>query len=705
MENPGKPIKLAILIQREIRNRILICFCFLFLVFISITAFDISKTSRQIRLKAERTCGALEDFTIGQLLIGNDPAIAVKLREFNSSPNALHVEWKMDHDVPPQKGITWQPPFGWKYVYPLRRMGGQSFGSFLIYGNFLEETAALNELAVRLAFLTLFALLTTVVLYPISSRIPKQLIFDPVSKVLGLLGSTPHPATLEGGNRPLEIVEIAEIERNVRHLLELAARSARSTTFATFSQQVAHDIRSPLAALEMVTQMTDSLPEDTRLIIRSAVGRIRDIANSLLLKNQEQTLANHPGATKLPAHDEPKSLQLLSSVMDVLVTEKRMQYRSKLGVEIECNLDRASYGLFSTLQLGEFKRVLSNLINNAVEGLGTVEQGRVSILLTPGRHAQEILLCIQDSGKGIPPELVARLGQRGETHGKVGGSGLGLYHARTSVESWGGTLAIESQVDVGTRILITLPRSPAPDWFVPVLRVSPKETVVILDDDTSIHQIWRERFDPYPSVQLVHCSTPDELIAWHTQHAMHGHPTDAANSVTYLCDYELIGHEKSGLDTIEHLGISNRSILVTSRFEETKIRERCEQMGVKLIPKGMAAFVSIETLSSLDAVLIDDDELVHMSWKVSAKKLNKTLRTFYTSEEFLAEANQFDRTNPIYIDSNLKDGVKGEEVAKTIHGLRFDSIYLATGYDASSFDPLSPHILGILGKEPPWRAG
>jgi hypothetical protein len=94
-----------------------------------------------------------------------------------------------------------------------------------------------------------------------------------------------------------------------------------------------------------------------------------------------------------------------------------------------------------------------------------------------------------------------------------------------------------------------------------------------------------------------------------------------------------------------------------------------------------------------------------MSWKVSAKKLNKTLRTFYTSEEFLAEANQFDRTTPIYIDSNLKDGVKGEEVAKTIHGLRFDSIYLATGYDASSFDPLSPHILGILGKEPPWRAG
>jgi hypothetical protein len=37
-----------------------------------------------------------------------------------------------------------------------------------------------------------------------------------------------------------------------------------------------------------------------------------------------------------------------------------------------------------------------------------------------------------------------------------------------------------------------------------------------------------------------------------------------------------------------------QAILVTSRYEETRIRERCEKLGVRLIPKPMAGFVPIE---------------------------------------------------------------------------------------------------------------
>jgi hypothetical protein len=48
--------------------------------------------------------------------------------------------------------------------------------------------------------------------------------------------------------------------------------------------QVAHDIRSPLAALDMVLEEISSLPEDLRLIVRRAVGRIKDISNNLLVR-------------------------------------------------------------------------------------------------------------------------------------------------------------------------------------------------------------------------------------------------------------------------------------------------------------------------------------------------------------------------------------------------------------------------------------
>ena len=67
------------------------------------------------------------------------------------------------------------------------------------------------------------------------------------------------------------------------------------------------------------------------------------------------------------------------------------------------------------------------------------------------------------------------------------------------------------------------------------------------------------------------------------------------DSVLFLVDYEIIGSGGvTGLDLIEECGISSQSILVTSRYEETSIRERCENLGLKIIPKSMSGFVPIE---------------------------------------------------------------------------------------------------------------
>ncbi len=52
--------------------------------------------------------------------------------------------------------------------------------------------------------------------------------------------------------------------------------------------------------------------------------------------------------------------------------------------------------------------------------------------------------------------MLKELGTLVRSFGKAGGSGLGLYHAKSSVESWGGTLSIQSKVGEGTSIQITL---------------------------------------------------------------------------------------------------------------------------------------------------------------------------------------------------------------------------------------------------------
>ncbi len=62
----------------------------------------------------------------------------------------------------------------------------------------------------------------------------------------------------------------------------------------------------------------------------------------------------------------------------------------------------------------------------------------------------------------------------------------------------------------------------------------------------------------------------------------------------FLMAFEIQNKSETGLDLIEELGIHSRSILVTGRFEEKQIRERCEQLGVPLLPKTMSGFVPID---------------------------------------------------------------------------------------------------------------
>ncbi len=568
------------------------------------------------------------------------------------------------------------------------------------------SSQALNQ---SLRTIAAFAFLLFGVAFLIAFWISKELAFRLVSRIDLINTKVDHIMQSGEGQARIGLRgsdEVSNLARNFDHMFEvLEKRSAavleaeRHRAAFHVAQQVAHDIRSPLAALVMLERSLGALPEDMRILTRSAVSRIRDITNQLLEKNRTEdgtTQKTRNGLTE-PSESSP---QLLSSLLESVITEKHIRYRSKIGVEIEANLDTGSYGLFAVVQPVDFKRVIANLVNNAVEALPE-DTGNVSVTLLGDEDGIEI--AVQDNGKGIEPEILARLTQRGETHGKSGGTGLGLYHARTSCETWGGALNIHSQVGVGTTVVLKLPRATPPAWFVDRLLLTPDSTVVVLDDDQSIHQIWQGRLEAAriqeKKIDLVHLSTPEELRKLKSS-------LPAGKPVHYLVDFELLGHEVSGLDLIEELGIAQQSILVTSRFEEIAIRARCLELGVRLIPKGMAGFVPIKVLGESghwDAVLVDDDPVVHLSWGIAAKTQGKRLRAFTNAKEFREELHLFNSTTPIYLDCELEGQTKGEEVAKELHQAGFTDLYMATGYEADRFEAMP--WLKVRGKLPPWIDG
>lgn len=497
---------------------------------------------------------------------------------------------------------------------------------------------------------------------------------------------------------PLPIAELESIRLSNREKIATAMELVRQESLASLSRQVAHDVRSPLAVLNMVIDTLPGVPEERRGIIRNATQRINDITNQLLLAGKENRSSGILERKLLSSKPV-----LLVSLLEEILSEKRVQFRKNHNIEIQGDTSEG-YGLFSKIVAPELSRALSNLINNAVEAMPA--GGVVKVGLYPV-DAQS-LIQIQDNGLGIPEEILPKLGEKGFSYGKRGGNsgtGLGVYHAKKTIEEFGGTFEASSIIGRGTTISLRLPRASAPDSFVSSIELSESATVVSFDDDGSIHQVWKERLekvrasDSKLNIEHLSFSSAAELEKWilSTSKA-------AREKMLFLLDYELSGSNENGLHVAERFEITRQSILVTSRHEEKHVREQATLSGIKIISKSLAHLVPIVIKHSsleADAIQIEDDAPIRQMWADVAKKKRKNLRQFSTPQEFLAAAATIERRTPLYIDVHLQNEARGEELARTAYDLGFYEIYLSTGYSTEGFKK-PDFIKEVRGKYPPW---
>ncbi len=360
---------------------------------------------------------------------------------------------------------------------------------------------------------------------------------------------------------------------------------------ALVAAQLAHDIRSPLAVLELVSTSLTEIPEQSRNMIRNALTRIKDIANTLTIKEKTKLGAQSFEVVNGVREIERIDATLLSPIIEQIISEKRLEWGKVKDFNIEFKMDKESYGLFGMVRLSEFNRVLSNVLNNAFEAL-PIKSGIIVIKTMVRDSVVEIQ--INDNGQGIEPAILARIGEKGNTYGKPSGSGLGLYHAKCTLKSWGGCIEVQSEVGRGTSVSLFVKAAAAPDWFVSKLKVQAGTSIVVFDDDSSIHQVWEGRFASAGAknfnVKIQHISSTEMFRKYFRDNFAE------LDKAIFLVDFEILGSNENGLDLIEILGIQEQSILVTSRYEEVQIREKCKNLKVSLIPKPLSVYIPIEFL-------------------------------------------------------------------------------------------------------------
>jgi PAS domain S-box-containing protein len=216
---------------------------------------------------------------------------------------------------------------------------------------------------------------------------------------------------------------------------------------------IAHDLRSPLSAIKLMSQMLierEHLPEKVvqRLgLIAQKVDSMAKMVSQLLLYTQAQFGGG------LPLEKEPTDLEQVcrDAIADVAASHADADIRLK--VRGNC------WGVWDRTRLTE---AASNLVVNAVKH-GAPGQ---PIYVVASDQDDEVVLQVHNLGPPIPSDLIPLVFEpfRRERKQRLTGEGsfgLGLYIVRESVAAHGGTVEVKSSLEAGTTFTVRLPRSPA----------------------------------------------------------------------------------------------------------------------------------------------------------------------------------------------------------------------------------------------------
>jgi signal transduction histidine kinase len=246
-----------------------------------------------------------------------------------------------------------------------------------------------------------------------------------------------------------------------------ARRAELDSLKSEFVSSVSHELRTPLTTIKALTKLLlrDGLSEAKRREYVETISVECDRQIDLVLNLLD--LSRIEGGVFRITHERVDAGEVVSSVVksEARAAEKRGH---ELLIEPIGELPRVC------ADPKALRRVLSNIIENAIKY--TPDGGRIQ--LAARAEGDEVLISVEDNGRGIPAEDMPILfdkfyrgrpaphseATRGVTtdaelleDAEVSGVGLGLYLGRNVMEQMGGRISVVSEVGRGSRFTLHLP--------------------------------------------------------------------------------------------------------------------------------------------------------------------------------------------------------------------------------------------------------
>ncbi|MDO8838808.1 MAG: PAS domain S-box protein [Parvibaculum sp.] len=291
------------------------------------------------------------------------------------------------------------------------------------------------------------------------------------------LETTMSAARDAAGQRTTEIVGISrnvgERKRHEKELMDAREHAeAANRTKSRFLANMSHELRTPLNAIigfseilrmQMFGQLGHARYLEYAQLINESGALLLDLISDILDMSKIE-------AGKYNLHLEPVNLRSLLDSSLRLVRGRAEENGIGLTMNVAPDL------MVDEIVADEraLKQIMLNLLSNSIKF--TPSGGKVSVSVKETTIG--ISIAVSDNGRGIPHDQIARLGKPFEqvaTNAALSkqGTGLGLALVRSLAELHGGAMVIESEVDRGTVVTVTLPLTP--HCIVPVPHMDPDE--------------------------------------------------------------------------------------------------------------------------------------------------------------------------------------------------------------------------------------
>jgi len=274
--------------------------------------------------------------------------------------------------------------------------------------------------------------------------------------VIILIGLVGLPALAVGMVANRERRARAEVERLNAELTGTLTRlqgaqaelvvAERMATVGKLSLKVAHEVRNPIAAIELNAELVGDLVKERGGAdmeeAATLVTAIREQVNALDAITEEYlAFARFPR----PQYDEDSVNEMVAALVEFV-----RPVAARQGSTVEATTDQTVPPMAIDRTL--LRQSILNLVKNGLEALG--RGGKLTV--STRRVEDQVEIAIQDTGAGIASDVGKRLFEQFFTT-KPQGTGLGLYISRQIIEEHGGTLRWESAPGAGTTFTATLP--------------------------------------------------------------------------------------------------------------------------------------------------------------------------------------------------------------------------------------------------------